>query len=89
MRELGPVFRKPRELFGPEKPLAKLQSACFKKLIFYNVFNVRKIQRIAKFDGLEPRRCEDIKGIVATEIGPKNFGTFEKLSPTLDQTVHP
>ena len=24
---------------------------------------------IAKFDGLEPWRCEDIKGIVAPEIG--------------------
>ena len=27
---------------------------------------------------LEPCRCEDIKGIVAPEIGPKSFGTFEK-----------
>ena len=33
---------------------------------------------IAKFDGLEPRRCEDIKGIVAPEIGPQIFATFEK-----------
>ena len=41
-------------------------------------FNVRKTKRIAKFGGLEPRRCEDIKGIVAPEIGPKSFGTFEK-----------
>ena len=31
-----------------------------------------------KFDGLEPRRYEDIKGIVAPEIGPKSFGTLEK-----------
>ena len=30
------------------------------------------------FDGLEPRRCEDIKKIVAPEIGPKSFETFEK-----------
>ena len=37
--------------------------------------------KIAKFDGLEPRRCEDIKGIVAPEIGPKRFGTFEKQAP--------
>ena len=41
-------------------------------------FDVRKTKRIAKFDGLEPRRCEDMKGIVAPEIGPKSFGTFEK-----------
>ena len=38
---------------------------------------------IAKFDGLEPWRCEDMKGIVAPEIGPKSFGTFEKQAPGL------
>ena len=32
-------------------------------------------------DGLEPRRCEDIKGIVAPEIGPKSFGTFKIQAP--------
>ena len=36
-----------------------------------------------KFDGLEPRRCEDIKEIVAPEINPKSFGTFEKQAPAL------
>ena len=36
---------------------------------------------IAKSAGLEPRRCEDIKGIVAPTIGPKNFGTFKKRTP--------
>ena len=30
----GPVTRKSRELFEPEKPVVKLQSACFEKLIF-------------------------------------------------------
>ena len=34
---------------------------------------IRKVS-IGKFDCLEPRHCEDIKGIV----GPKCFGTFEK-----------
>ena len=34
-----------------------------------------------KFDGSEPRRCEDIKGIVAPEIGPKSYETFEKQAP--------
>ena len=42
---------------------------------------MRKIKRIAKFEGLEPRRCEDIKGIVVLDIGPKGFGTFEKQAP--------
>ena len=79
--DLGPVSRKSRELFGPEKLVVKLQSACFEKLIFLHVFNIRKTKRIAKFYGLEPRRCEDIKGIVAPEIDPKSFGTFEKRAP--------
>ena len=34
-----------------------------------------------KFGGLEPRRYEDIKEIVAPEIDPKSFGTFEKQAP--------
>ena len=59
----------------------KLQSACFEKLIFSRAFNVRKTKGIAKFDGLEPRRCEDIKGIVAPSMSPKRFGTFEKQAP--------
>ena len=36
-----------------------------------------------KFGGLEPRRYEDIKEIVAPEIDPKSFGTFEKQAPGL------
>ena len=42
---------------------------------------MRKIKRIAKFEGLEPRRCEGIEGIVVPDIGPKSFGTFEKQAP--------
>ena len=76
----GPVSRKFRELFGSgsEKPVFKLQSACFEKLISEFVSNVRKTKRTAKFDGFEHRRCEDMKGIVVPEIGLKSFGTFEK-----------
>ena len=43
-------------------------------------------KRIAKFDGLEPRRWEAIKEIVAAEIGPKTFGTFEKQAADVDFT---
>ena len=68
----GSVSRESQELFGPERQLIKLQSACFEKLIFSHVFYTRK----TKFEGLEPRRCEDIKAIVAPEIGPKNFRDF-------------
>ena len=74
----GPISRKFQEFFMPEKPAVKLQSTCFEKLILEYVFNVRKTKRIAKFDGLEPWPCKHIKGIVASEIGPKSFGTFEK-----------
>ena len=77
----GRFSKDSRELFGPEKLVVKLQSACFQKLIFLHAFNMRKIKRIAKFEGLEPRRCEDIKGIVVPDIGPKSFGTFEKQAP--------
>ena len=33
LRDQGPVSRKSREIFGPEKPVFKLQSAYFEKLI--------------------------------------------------------
>ena len=67
------------------RPWASSQTGIhlFGKLAFEHVFNGRKIKRIAKFDGLEPRRLKDIKGIVAPEIGPKSFGTFEKQAPGL------
>ena len=86
---LGPVSRKSRKLYGPEKLVVKLQSACFEKMIFLHVFNIRKIKSIAKFEGLEPRRCEDIKGIVAPERDPKSFGTFEnrKRFPCLHSLI--
>ena len=67
-----------QELFSPEKPVVKLQCACFEKQIFEHVFNVRKTKRITKFVGLEPQHCEDIKGTVPLEINPKGFRTFEK-----------
>ena len=72
-----PVLESLENVSGPESQLSvRLQSACFEKLIFEHVFNVRKTKRIGKFGGLEPRRCEDIKGIVASEIGPKKFRDF-------------
>ena len=39
---LGPVSRKSRELFRPEKLVVKLQSTCFEELIFLHVFNIRE-----------------------------------------------
>ena len=37
-----------------------------------------------KFDDLNPLRSWDTKGIVAPEIGPKSFGTFEKQATGLN-----
>ena len=48
--------------------------SCKKHILMFCPF----LTSIAKCDCLEPRRCEDIKGIVAPEIDPKSFGTFEK-----------
>lgn len=81
--ELGPVSRKSRKRFGHKEPVVKLQSARFEKLVFWHVFNIRKAKRIAKCDSLEPRHCDGIKGIVASEIGPHSFWTFEKQTPGL------
>ena len=67
-----------------KKPVVKLQSACFKKLIFQHVFNVnKKKKRIAKLNCLEPWRCKDVKGIVALEMEPRSFGNFEKQAPAI------
>ena len=52
-----------------------------------HVFNARKTKRIAALVGVEPRRCEDIKGIVAPEIGAKSFGTFEKQASDPEYTT--
>ena len=41
---------------------------------------------MAKFDGLKPRRGEDIKGIAAPVIGLKIFGTFERQALAGQQT---
>ena len=65
------------ELFRPEKIVVKLQSACFEKLIFLHVLNIRKTKQTANFEGLEPRCCEDKKAILGSQ---KGFGTFEKKS---------
>ena len=73
----GACFSKVARTFRARKAsYVKLQSACFENLIFEHVFNVRKTKRIAKFDGLESRRREDIKGIVYTRNRPEKFRDF-------------
>ena len=58
-------------IWGVTRSLSKLQSTCLVNLIIQRVLNVRKTKSVAKFDGLEPRLFEDIKGIVAPERDPK------------------
>lgn len=57
-------------LESPEKTVVKLLSACFEKLIFLLVLNIRKTKKTANFEGLEPRRCEDNKAII---LVPEKF----------------
>jgi len=75
------LFLESLENSSARKASVKLQSAYSEKLIFLHVFNIKKTKRIEKFEGLEPWRCKGIKVIVAPEIGPKSFGTFEKQAP--------
>ena len=77
----GACFSKVPRTFRVPEASCQSATACFKRLIFYKVSNVGKIKRIAWFDGLESRRCEDVKGILALEIGPRSFETFGKQTP--------
>ena len=80
----GPVSRKSRKLFGPEKPFVKLRPAYSLKLVFLFVVKGIKIKITAKFRASRRLRFEDTKRIMAPEIRPKRFGTFEKQPPCQD-----
>ena len=56
VRVLGPVSRKSRKLFGPEKPFVKLPATCFGTIFFKHVFKVTKRKMTVKFDDLSPLR---------------------------------
>ena len=77
----GPVSRKSRELFGPEKPFDKVRPAYSVKLVFSYVAKGTKIKITAKFRASRRLRFEDTKRIMSPEIRPKSFGTFEKQAP--------
>ena len=83
----GPVTRKSRELFGPEKPFVKLRPVYSVKLIFSHVVKGIKIEITAKFRASRRLRFEDTKRIMSPEIRPKRFGTFEKQAPGLNQVA--
>ena len=79
--ELGPVSRKSRELFGPEKPFDKVRPAYSIKLVFSYVVKGIKTKITAKFRASRHLRFEDTKRIMSPEIRPKSFGTSEKQAP--------
>ena len=81
---LGPVSRKSRELFGPEKPFVKLRPAFSVKPVFFYVVKGIKIKITAKFSASRRLRFEDTKRIMSPETRPKCFGTFEKQAPDLN-----
>ena len=68
-------------LESPEKPFVKLRPAYCAKLVFSYV--VKGIKITAKFCASRCLRFEDTKRIMAPEIRPKSFGTFEKQAPGL------
>ena len=79
--DLGPVSRKSRELFGPEKPFVIVRPAYSVKLVFSYVVKGIKTKITAKFRASRRLRFEDTKRIMSREIRPKSFGTFEKQAP--------
>ena len=81
IRILGPVSRKSRKLFGPEKPFVKLQAAYSVKLGLWYVVKGIKIKITVKFRASRRLRFEDKNRIMSAEMPPKSFGTFEKRAP--------
>ena len=77
----GPVSRKSRELFGPEKPFVKLRPAYSVKLVFQYVVKGIKIKITAKFRASRRHRFEDSKRIMSPEIHPKSSRDFRETGP--------
>ena len=83
-----PVSRKSRKLFGLEKPFLKLRHPYSVKLVFSCIVKGIKINITAKFHASRRLRFEDTKSIMAPEMRPKSFGTFEKQAPDPFQSTH-
>ena len=81
LRALGPVSRKSRKLFGPEKSFVKLRPAYAVKRVFSYDLNGIKIKTTVKLRASRRLRFEDKKRIMSPEMRPQSFGTFEKWAP--------
>ena len=77
----GPVSRKSRKRFAPEKPFVKLRPACSLKLVFSYVVKGIEREITAKFRASRRLRFEDTMRIMSPEMLPKSSGTFEKRAP--------
>ena len=78
----GPVSRKSRKLFGPEKPFVRLRPADSVKPVFSYVVKGIKIKITAKFRASRRLSFEDTKRIMSPEMRPKSLGTFRNRPRT-------
>ena len=78
----GPVSRKSRKFFGPEKPFVKLRRAYSLKLVLYVVKGI-KIKITAMFLASRRLRFEDTKRIV-TRNAPEKSRDFRETGPKAD-----
>ena len=62
----GLFLESPENFSGPKNHWSNCNTLALKSWSF-KCFE-RNTKRIAKFDGLEPKRCEDLKRIVVLEI---------------------
>ena len=77
----GPVSRKSRKLFRPEKPFVKLRPAYSVKLVFSYVVKGIKIKITAKFRASRRLRFEDTKRIMS----PEKFRDFRETGPRVER----
>ena len=77
---LGPVSRKSRKLFVPEKPFVKLPPAYSVTLALSYVVNEWKIKLTVKFCASRCRRLR-YKGNYVTRNAPENVRDFRETGP--------
>ena len=78
--DLGPVSRKSRELFGPEKAFVKLRASYSVKLVFSYAINRSQIKIAAKFRSSRGLRFEDTKRIMSPKCVRKVSGLSRNRS---------
>ena len=69
---LGPVSRKSRKLFAPEKLFLKLRPVYSVKLVFSNVVKRTPLKITAKFRASRGLSFEDTKRIMSPEMRPNS-----------------